>query len=401
MFKAPFLTKTIRVLSLISLLNIASEMLYPVIPLYLKSIGFSIAIIGVLEGVAEALSGLSKGYFGKLSDNTGRRLPFVRWGYFLSTIAKPMMVVFSMHWWVFTARTLDRFGKGVRTGARDALLSDEATDENKGKVFGFYKAADTVAAFAGPALALWYLSYHEEDYKPLFYFAFFPGLMALLLSFLIKDKKRVLPPRRKSASLFSMLHYWKASNSKYRKVVAGLLVFTLFNSSDVFLLLKVEEAGFSDTVIIKMYIFYNFVLAIAAYPVGVLADKIRLRVTFLIGLAIYAAVYLGMAFTETAIGFYTLFFLYGLFAATNEGIAKAWISNIADRKDTATALGTYSGLHSIFTMLASTLTGLVWYEFGAKVAFSVTALMALVVMVYFMFLRDTTRKKPLPENAAL
>ncbi len=136
-----YLTRTIWILSLVSLMtDVASEMLYPVMPVYLRHIGFSIALIGLLEGIAEATAGFSKGYFGNLSDQTGRRLPFVQLGYLLSSIAKPLMVAFTWPVWVFFARTLDRLGKGVRTAARDALLSDEATPATKGKVFGLQDA---------------------------------------------------------------------------------------------------------------------------------------------------------------------------------------------------------------------------------------------------------------------
>ena len=149
---------------MVSLLtDAASEMLYPIMPIYLKSIGFSIVLIGILEGVAEATAGLSKGYFGKLSDISGRRVPFVQLGYTLSTISKPMMAMFTYPLWIFFARTIDRFGKGIRTGARDALLSDEATPETKGKVFGFHRSMDTIGAVIGPLFALLFLYFYPQD----------------------------------------------------------------------------------------------------------------------------------------------------------------------------------------------------------------------------------------------
>src|SRR4249919_1630514 len=156
-----YLTRTIWILSLISLLtDVASEMLYPIMPIYLKSIGFSVLLIGILEGIAEATAGLSKGYFGKLSDNSRKRVPFVQLGYALSALSKPMMAVFVYPAWIFLARTVDRLGKGIRTGARDALLSDEATPATKGRVFGFHRSMDTLGAVAGPALALLYLHFY-------------------------------------------------------------------------------------------------------------------------------------------------------------------------------------------------------------------------------------------------
>ena len=131
-------------------------MLYPILPIYLKTIGFSVILIGILEGVAEATAGLSKGYFGKLSDHSGKRVPFVQIGYALSAISKPMMALFVFPIWIFFARTIDRFGKGIRTGSRDAILSDEASSKTKGEVFGFHRSMDTFGAALGPSLALLY-----------------------------------------------------------------------------------------------------------------------------------------------------------------------------------------------------------------------------------------------------
>ncbi len=380
-----YITRTVWVLSLISLLtDTASEMLYPVMPIYLKSIGFSIVLIGILEGLAEAAAGLSKGYFGKLSDNSGRRAPFVQLGYALSSISKPLLAISVYPLWVFSARTLDRLGKGIRTGARDAMLSDEATPETKGKVFGFHRSLDTFGAVIGPALALIYLYYFPQDYTTLFFIAFVPGLASIFASFYLKDKNNAAPTTKMSAPFFSFINYWKVSPVIYRKVVVGLLVFALFNSSDMFLLLKVKQTGASDTGVIGMYIFYNFVFALFGYPIGIVADKIGLKKTFIIGLALFAAVYFGMAVNSNTYIYFGLFFLYGIYAAATDGISKAWISNITDRRDTATAIGTFAGFQSVCTMLASSLTGFIWYQFGAAAAFIITAVVTVLVIVYFL-----------------
>lgn len=381
-----FITRTIWILSLISLFtDMASEMLYPIMPIYLKSIGFSIVLIGILEGVAEATAGLSKGYFGKLSDSHGKRVPFVQVGYALSAISKPMMALFIYPLWIFLARTIDRFGKGIRTGARDALLSDECTSDVKAKVFGFHRAMDTLGAAIGPALALIYLYYNPEDYITLFWVAFIPGLVAIIASLYLKETKRTIENPRKSFSFFTSFNYWKNSPAEYRKLVGGLLVFTMFNSSDVFLLLKAKESGMDDTMVIGAYIFYNLIYAFAAYPLGILADKIGLKKIFVFGLLLFTIVYFGMAFGKEQSVFIALFFLYGLYAAATEGISKAWISLISDKKDTATALGTYSGFQSILAMVASSLAGVIWYVYGSIVVFSVTACVSLFVAVYFIF----------------
>lgn len=370
---------------MVSLLtDAASEMLFPIMPIYLKSIGFSIVLIGILEGVAEATAGLSKGYFGKLSDNSGRRVPFVQLGYTLSTISKPMMAMFTYPLWIFFARTIDRFGKGIRTGARDALLSDEATPETKGKVFGFHRSMDTMGAVIGPLFALLFLYFYPQDYRTLFYIAFIPGMLAVLTSFYLREKTNADHKIKVATPFFSFLHYWKTSPSEYRNVVLGLLAFTLFNSSDIFLLLQAKQSGLDDTTVIGVYIFYNLIYALFALPAGILADKVGLKTIFIIGLFLYAVVYIGMAFNKNLYIYFGLFFLYGMYAAATEGISKAWISNITSQKDTATAIGTYSGLQSICTMLASSLTGILWYQFGAATAFISTATVTVLVIVYFM-----------------
>ncbi len=336
-------------------------MLYPVMPVYLKSIGFSVVLIGILEGVAEATAGLSKGYFGKRSDLSGKRVPFVQAGYVLSAISKPMLAFFVYPLWIFFSRTIDRFGKGLRTGARDAILSDESTTETKGKVFGFHRSMDTLGAVLGPLFALLYLYYHPANYKPLFLIAFIPGLLAVAASFFLRRKKGITGNKKVSVPFFSFLKYWKVSPPEYRQLVAGLLLFTLFNSSDVFLLLKIKQAGFSDTMVIGVYIFYNLVYALFAFPVGIIADNIGLKKIFIGGLALFAVVYFGMAFNNRLYLFFIFFFFYGVYASATEGISKAWISNISNKKDTATAIGTYSGLQSICAMIASSLTGVLWY----------------------------------------
>ena len=359
-------------------------MLYPIMPIYLKSIGFTVLLIGILEGFAEAIAGLSKGYFGKRSDNSGKRVPFVQLGYAFSAISKPMMAMFIYPLWIFFARTIDRLGKGIRTGARDALLSDEATPQTKAKVFGFHRSMDTLGAVLGPALALLYLYYYPEDYKTLFFIAFVPGLLAIIASFYLKEKKQEIKIKKKT-SFFSFLNYWKQSPSSYRKLAIGLLAFTLFNSSDVFLLLKAKDAGLDDTSIIGVYIFYNLIYALFAFPIGILADKIGLKKVFIFGLSLFAIVYFGMATNTNLYVFFGLFFLYGVYAAATEGISKAWISNICDKKDTATAIGTFSAFQSICTMLASALAGFIWFTFGASIIFIVTGIATLIIIIYFMY----------------
>ena len=388
MGKIKIISRNVVILSFVSLFtDVASEMLYPVMPIYLKTIGFSILLIGVLEGFAEATAGLSKGYFGNLSDNTGKRLPFVQIGYALSAISKPIMAMFIYPMWVFLARSMDRLGKGVRTGARDAMLSDEATPETKGRVFGFHRSLDTLGAVLGPLCALIYLAYRPDDYKTLFYIAFFPGIIAIAFTFFIKEKHQIQIEQKSKTRVLDYIKYWKKSPPVYRKLVGGLLVFNMFNSSDVFLLLKIKDAGFNDTTVIGIYIFYNLIYALFSYPLGILADKLGMKKIFLVGLILFALVYLGMAFAESKIVFIALFFLYGIYAAATEGIAKAWITNICEKKNTATAIGTFTAFQSIATLIASSLAGLTWFYFGAVATFLITGTVAIGVSIYVSIIK--------------
>ena len=380
-----YITRSIWILSIISLCtDMASEMLYPIMPLYLKSIGFSVVLIGILEGIAEAIAGLSKGYFGKLSDTMGRRVPFVQIGYAMSALSKPLTAAFISPLWIFFVRTIDRYGKGIRTGARDGILSSEATVETKGKIFGFHRSMDTLGAVIGPALALIYLYFYPNDYKTLFIIAFIPGILAVAASFYLKEKNILEVKAKKSTSFFSFLNYWKESPKAYRQVAIGLLLFNLINSSDVFLLLKAKQSGLDDTMIIAIYIFYNLIYALFALPMGILADKIGLKKIFIFGLVLFTMVYFGMSMNLNLYIFIALFFFYGIYAAATEGIAKAWISNISDNKDTATAIGTYSALNSLCVMIASSWTGFVWYQYGDSVAFLISGTVTIGVIVYLM-----------------
>lgn len=385
--KSPILTRTIWIVSLVSLFtDVASEMLYPVMPIYLQSIGFSILLIGILEGLAEATAGLSKGYFGSMSDKIGKRLVFIRFGYSMSAVSKPLMIVLSYPWWIFIARTLDRLGKGVRNSARDALLSDETTPEHKGKVFGFHRSMDTLGAAIGPVLALVFLVFFPGKYKWLFLIAFLPGLVAIALTFLVKEKvKPEVKEIKPRVSFLSYLSYWKVASPAYKKLVIGLLAFTLCNSSDVLLLLALKHKGVSDTGMIGFYIFYNLVYALFSYPMGIFADKIGLKKVLFVGLSLFAIVYLSIGFVDSYILFGLLFFVYGIYASATEGISKALISNMADKKETATAIGFFSSFSSIMALLASSIAGLLWYKLGPQYTFVFSGLGVVMVLIYFAF----------------
>jgi MFS family permease len=306
-------------------------------------------------------------------------------------MAKPMLAFFTYPIWIFFVRTIERFGKGIRTGARDAILSDEATPATKGRVFGFHRSMDTFGAVLGPFIALLYLYFYPGNYITLFYIAFLPGLFAIGASLFLKDKQNTPGKSKHATSFLSFLNYWKTATPNYRKLVTGLLIFALVNSSDMFLLLHAKQSGISDTYVIGLYIFYNLIFSLFALPLGILADKIGLKSIFIFGLILFAIVYAGMSVPQNLSWFIGLFFLYGIYASATDGIAKAWISTISDKKDTATAIGTYAGFQSICAMLSSSLTGLIWFQFGSSIAFTITAVSTLLLAIYFIRLPQPNR----------
>jgi MFS family permease len=381
------ISRTVWILSLVSLFaDVASEMLYPVIPVYLKEIGFSVLLIGILEGIANFVSGLTKGYFGKKSDETGQRLPFIRWGYFLSALSKPLMAVSVIPYWIFGVRSIDRLGKGLRTAARDALLSAEATPQTKARVFGFHRAMDTLGAAIGPVVALALLHFVPHNYTLVFLVAFIPGLLSVLLIYLVKEVRKPVSTLGRG-NFFSFFKYWKVASEEYRQLVIGLLLLALFNSADVFLLLKTKEITGSDTWTIGLYILYNIVFAAASYPFGHLGDKIGIRKVFISGLLIFALVYALFAYAQSITWIIVAFVLYGLYAAATEGITKAWITNTAGTTNTATAIGFYTSCESIAMLLASIIAGAVWTATGSTSAFLLTSIVAVFVAGYFMLIK--------------
>ena len=305
------------------------------------------------------------------------------------------MATFVYPLWIFFVRTIDRLGKGVRTAARDALLSQNASKETKARVFGFHRSMDTVGAAIGPILALLLLFFYPGKYKTLFYLAFIPGILSILLIFLLKEKRQPVSTLGKG-SFLSFFRYWKIASPEFRKVVPGLLLFALFNSSDFFLLLITRETIGNRTIIlsgntfdantltIAAYVFYNLVFAAASYPMGALADKLSFRKVIILGFVLFAIVYGGFAFRPSIAVIFILFIVYGLYSAATEGVIKAWITNLSHTENTATAIGFYTSCESICTLLASIIAGALWVNFGSSSTFVTTSAIAIIVCIYFL-----------------
>ncbi len=292
------------------------------------------------------------------------------------------MALFVYPIWIFFSRTLDRLGKGIRTAPRDALLSSQATKETKGRIFGFHRGMDTLGATIGPALTLLFLYFYPQHYKTVFYFAFFPGIISVVLLFLLKEKSN--PASQRVGNFFSFFRYWSMATPEYKKLVTGLLLFALFNSSDIFLLLKTKEVTGNDNITIAAYVFYNLVYALTSYPLGALADRLSFKKVLSFGFLIFGIVYGCFAFQPSEVVIFILFFIYGIYAGATDGVSKAWITNIAHDNNTATAIGFYTSCESVCTLLASIIAGALWASFGSFYTFGITAIISFFVVIYFL-----------------
>lgn len=376
------ISKQVFILGMVSLFtDIASEMLYPVTPIFLTVVlGSSMAVVGLIEGIAEVTSGLLKGYFGNLSDKLGKRSIFVVFGYGISALAKSLPGIFQNIPVVLTSRVSDRIGKGIRTAPRDALLASYSNG-NSGAVFGFHRALDTLGAAIGPVLALALLNFYPNNFQLIFLAAFVPSVIAVVFTLFVKDNDASSNEKSKK----NYLEFWKSAPNQYKQVLVLITIFSLVNSSDVFLILKSQNITQSSSLAIFGYVFYNIIYAIFSYPLGGLADKYGKQKVFSFGLMIFSAVYFGFAFLNDINLSWILFALYGIYAASTEGVSKAWISDLIPSEQRGSAIGLLTMLSSFSVMLGSFLTGILWDRFGSSFPFLLSAISSLLIAMIIHF----------------
>jgi MFS family permease len=370
------ISRPVFILGMVSLFtDIASEMLYPITPIFLTAVlSSSMAVVGIIEGISEFIAGLLKGYFGRLSDKVGKRSIFIIIGYGLSALSKPLPGIFQNIPTVFLSRISDRTGKGIRTAPRDALLGSYS-NENSGAVFGFHRGMDTLGAAIGPAVALILLSYFPNNFQLIFIAAFIPSLIALSLTLLVKDKTFV----SKSNDRKNYSEFWKSAPTTYKKLLLLITIFSLVNSSDVFLIIKSKDVSESSTLAIFGYIFYNLIYALSSYPLGGLSDKFGKGRILSVGLLIFSVVYFGFAISPGIEFIWMLFALYGIYAASTEGISKAWVSDLIPDEQRGTAIGLLTMMTSFSSMFGSFVTGVLWDEFGSFIPFTISSGVSLLL----------------------
>ena len=351
------LSRNVITLGWVSLLmDMASEMLYPIIPIYLTQVlGASPELLGLIEGVAEGGGSILRWMSGALSDRFRRRKPFVVAGYSLAALSKPLMG--AAGWPLFfAARVLDRVGKSIRTSPRDALIADSTDAANRGLAFGFHRAMDTCGAVLGPLVVVVLLWLHPKfPLRWLFIIALAPGLASAMVALLaVRDIPHEANPQARPPSL------WQAYSGSYWILILANAIFTLGNSVDSFLILRSTNLGLNTHSVILAYILFNGVFATTALPFGSLSDRFGRKPIIIGGWLIFAGVYFGFAAARSSAVVWGLFAIYGLYQALTEGISKAMVTDLVAPHQRGGAIGLFYTITGICQIAANLITGALW-----------------------------------------
>jgi MFS family permease len=377
------LTKNTFLLAFTSLFSdISSEMLYPILPIFLtQTLKAGGSIVGLIEGVAGTVQNVVQGFSGSLSDKWQKRKGIAVFGYVLSAISKPFMGL-AVGWpLVFGARFLDRFGAGMRAAPRDALIAASADEKNRGKAFGLEGVGDNLGAFIGPLLAVALLFMWEFNIRSVFYLALIPGVLSIIMILSVKEKKTDIKSKIKiDVSL-------KQFPPQYRKYLLVTALFGIGNSSNAFLILQTKDLGVSFKNTILIYAVFNLLAATISYPAGHLSDKYGRKNILLISFLIFLITYTGFAFTKNLWLIGILFCLYGLYQGIFRAVGKAMAADFVPSHLRASGMGWYSTTIGLTGLIASVVAGQLWdkvshssvFIFGAL--FSLTGIISLIILI--------------------
>lgn len=368
----------IVLLGLTSLLtDIASEMVYPLVPFFLVStLGASPETLGVIEGIAESLASLLKVFSGYISDRLGRRKGLTIFGYAASAVGKITLAFASTWGMVFAARSLDRLGKGIRTAPRDALIAESAKPGSAGKAFGLHRAMDSAGAVIGVLFAYFIILGGAHDYTRVFLWSIVPAVLGVALLFRLADRPGRTPERTHIPAL-----RWKVLPKKLRGFLLIALLFTLGNSSNTFLLLRTSAAGYAMQDVLLLYLVYNLSYMVSSYPAGRVADILGHRGVLVVGYGFYGLVYFGFTLLSPsgAAWFpWILFFCYGLYSGLTDGVEKAFVSELAPGELRASAIGVHASIVGIGLLPASLLAGVLYQQCGPDAPFILGGLLGIV-----------------------
>jgi MFS family permease len=370
--RARRIPENVRAVSVVSLVNdLASELAYPVVPLFLTSvIGAPVSVLGAIEGIAEGAAVALGAASGWISDRAGgRRVPWIGGGYGLSATARALVASATTWGLVLVGRLADRTGKALRTAPRDALIRDSSAPELVGASFGFHRALDTAGATIGPLVAVLLLS-AGASLRDVLWISVVPGLLAVLLVRRVQEAPH-RPEVADDAPHLRTGYWW---------VVAAAVVFSLGNSSNAFLLLRASDLGLSAALVILAYALYNLVYAGFAWPLGSLSDRVPRGAVLASGIAVYAVVYVGFALVSQTWAVWPLFGLYGLFVAATDGVLKAWVADHVEGPFAGTAYGIYAGLVGTALLIASIVGGVLWSRSGPAATFWAGAAFAVAAI---------------------
>ena len=387
------LTRNVVILGFVSLLNdAASEMIYPLLPVFLTSVlGAGPAALGMIEGIAESTASLLKLYSGYLSDRVKRRKGWVVAGYSLSNVIRPL-IAFAGSWvQVLALRFSDRVGKGLRTSPRDAMIADSTPPEFRGMAYGFHRAMDHGGAIVGPLLATGLLLLYQDSISTVFLLSFIPGTLAVVL-LLVGLRERASSPRT-GGRTFSFRSAWTEMPDGFRKYLLIILIFTLGNSTDAFLLVRAQALGVPIALLPTIWVVLHVVKMAFSVPGGMLSDRLGRKRIIVTGWVVYALVYAGFAFASRQWHVWALFATYGIYFGLTEGVEKALVADIAPAHLRGSAFGLYHLTVGIGAFPASLVFGLMWERLGAAAAFSMGAGLALLSSVMLATLREKEPRK--------
>ncbi len=382
------LGRNVVVLGFVSLFNdISSEMIYPLLPVFLTiSLGASAEMLGLIEGIAESTASVLKLFSGWLSDKLKMRKKIVVAGYTISALTRPLMALAMSGLQVLFIRFGDRVGKGVRTSPRDALIADSSAVEVRGKAFGFHRAMDHIGAIIGPLVAMAVLSLYSGQYRLVFWLASIPAFLGVLILVLsVREMPFTVPPSPAVRPSFRL----KGFDRTFRYYLLIIILFTLGNSSDAFLLLRARALGVADAFIPTIWMVLHIVKMISAMPGGMLSDRLGRKKVIVFGWLIYALVYAGFATATETWQAWALFALYGIYFGMTEGVEKAFVADLVEPNLRGTAYGVFHFAIGIGALPASVIMGILWHRFSPAVAFGFGAMLALVASVLLLGLRIT------------
>jgi MFS family permease len=372
----------------------ASEMAYWVLPAFLKSLGGGPMQLGIIEGIAESVASIAKLFSGYLADRLPRRKPMVVAGYAVANVAKPLLAVVTAWWQVLAIRVADRLAKGVRGAPRDVMLAESVAKERHGSAFGLLQAMDTAGAIAGPLLAVWLMLHYEL--RTVFWIAAVPGLLSIAVVALLaketryseEDLRRLEQYAKENPSKVRVETYvtvtprgWVPLGAQFYYLMFAIGLFSLGNSSDMFLVLRAQDVGITAAQAPLLGLVFNLVYTATSWPAGKLSDKVSKPVLAGLGYLVFTAVYFVFAQAPSRMAIWLMMAFYGLYYSLTSPVLRALVANTIAPELRGRAFGLFYFVSSVTALLASLITGELWTRYGAALPFYLSSGLAAVAAV--------------------